>query len=65
MMVEKGISTTIQLSSLTGVNRNTLSQVLRGEIQPSAEAMRKLVSVLEIPPEHAGEIFFSPNLRNA
>lgn len=65
MMVEKGISTIGQLSTMTKINRNTLSQILSGMIQPSAEAMRKLVFALEIPPEKAGMIFFKLNLRSA
>jgi transcriptional regulator with XRE-family HTH domain len=65
LMIERGIKTILQLSAQTGINRNTLSQILNGEIQPSADAMRKLVSVLVIPPEKAGLIFFNPNLRIA
>ena len=64
-MIDRNISTLIALSEATGINRNTLSGVMNGKIQPSAEVMRKLVAVLEIPPEEAGKIFFSPNLRIA
>ncbi|WP_270167497.1 helix-turn-helix domain-containing protein [Paenibacillus sp. SYP-B4298] len=65
IMIDRGISTIVQLSAVTGVNRNTLSNILNGESQPSAEVMRKLVAALEIPPEQAGRIFFNPNLRIA
>ncbi|WP_312151050.1 helix-turn-helix domain-containing protein [Paenibacillus odorifer] len=65
LMIENGISTIIQLSSLTRISRNTLSQVLNGQIQPSATVMHKLVEVLKITPEQAGLIFFNPNLRVA
>ncbi|WP_370872343.1 helix-turn-helix domain-containing protein [Paenibacillus zeirhizosphaerae] len=64
-MIDNGISTIIQLSSSTGISRNTLSQVLNGQIQPSASVMQKLVESLKIPPERAGLIFFNPNLRIA
>lgn len=64
LMVEKGINTIIELSDKTGVNRNTLSQVLSGEIQPSSDVMDKLVVTLDINPETAGKIFFSCTLRS-
>ncbi|MBE5966982.1 MAG: helix-turn-helix transcriptional regulator [Lachnospiraceae bacterium] len=63
-MIDRNISTITELSAKSGVNRNTLSQVLSGEIQPSSDVMDKLVSVLKIEPERAGHIFFSLDLRN-
>lgn len=63
-MVEKGIPSIIKLSLLTGVNRNTMSSVLNGETQPSSNVMYRLVDVLEIPADQAGQIFFNGNLRN-
>ncbi|MBJ6360822.1 helix-turn-helix domain-containing protein [Paenibacillus sp. GCM10012307] len=65
IMIEQGISTYRELSNRTNINRNTISQIMKGSIQPSAEAMRQLVSVLKIPPAEAGIIFFSPDLRTA
>lgn len=62
IMVDKEIPTILQLSSESGINRNTLSDILSGEIQPSAIAMKKLVSALAIPSEEAGRIFFNPDL---
>ncbi|MCR8635774.1 helix-turn-helix domain-containing protein [Paenibacillus radicis (ex Xue et al. 2023)] len=62
-MVENEIDTIIQLSGKTGINRNTLSQILNGDVQPSADAMDKLVSALMISPEKAGRIFFGKHLR--
>lgn len=64
-MIDQNISTITALSEVTGINRNTLSSVMKGKIQPSAEVMRKLVSILQIPPEEAGKIFFSQDLRIA
>lgn len=64
-MVDVGIKTTIQLSKQTGINRNTLSLILRGIVQPSAEVMDRLVDVLKIDPEAAGRIFFGTDLRTA
>jgi transcriptional regulator with XRE-family HTH domain len=64
IMIEKGIDTITELSSKSGINRNTLSLVLSGDIQPSSEVMDKLVFTLDIKPDTAGNIFFGPNLRN-
>lgn len=65
IMAEKEIKTIKELAEKTGINRNTLSNVLSGKIQPSSDIMEKLVFFLEIPPETAGRIFFSINLRTA
>lgn len=64
IMVEKHIDTITQLSELSGVGRDTLSKILSGKAQPSAGVMIKLSSALEMNPEVAGKIFFTPNLRN-
>ncbi len=64
LMLDRGITTILQLSSMSGINRNTLSHILDGKIQPSAVAMKKLVATLMIPPEQAGQIFFGLDLRN-
>lgn len=65
IMAEKEIKTIKELAEKTGINRNTLSNVLSGKIQPSSDVMEKLVFFLEIPPETAGRIFFNINLRTA
>lgn len=64
LMIEKEIETITELAEKTGVGRTTISKVLNGNEQPSAEVMGKLISVLDIEPKTAGEIFFSQNLRN-
>ncbi len=63
-MAEKQMNVT-ELSRASGVSRACLGSILNGKSQPSAEVMNKLVSALEIPPETAGSIFFSRNLRIA
>ena len=57
IMAEKEIKTIKELAEKTGINRNTLSNILN--------VMEKLVFSLEIPPEKAGRIFFSLILRTA
>ena len=65
VMIDNKVNTITELSEKTGINRNTLSKILRGVIQPSSDAMDRLVFVLNIEPENAGKIFFTHNLRNA
>lgn len=65
LMIDAQIDTIRELSEKTGVNRNTLAQVFNGKIQPSSEVMGRLVTVLNIEPRTAGEIFFNQNLREA
>lgn len=64
LMVDKGLEKIVDLSDASGVDRNTLSKVISGEIQPSSAVMDKLVAALEMEPKIAGEIFFTHNLRN-
>ena len=63
-MIEKGVERISDLSKASGVCRNTLSGVLRGNAQPSADVMGRLITTLEIQPAQAGEIFFSVNLHD-
>lgn len=65
IMVEQNLEKIIDLSSASTVDRNTLSKILNGDIKPSTTVIEKLMSALHIPPERAGTIFFSINLRNA
>ena len=65
IMAEKEINTIKELADKSGINRNTLAQVFKGEKQPSSDVMEKLVATLEIEPERAGRIFFSHNLLTA
>lgn len=63
IMVEKKLDKIIDLSAASKVDRNTLSKVINGDIKPSTTVIEKLMSTLGIPPERAGAIFFSLNLR--
>ena len=65
IMVEQGMEKIIDLSKASTIDRNTLSKVLNGDIKPSTTAIEKLMDTLKIPPEKAGVIFFTPNLRKA
>lgn len=64
IMVEQNLDKIIDLSIASTVDRNTLSKIINGDAKPSTTVIEKLMSTLHIPPEKAGAIFFSPNLRN-
>ncbi len=64
IMVEKNLDKIVNLSAASTVDRNTLSKVINGDVKPSTTVIEKLMSALQIPPERAGAIFFSVNLRN-
>lgn len=63
IMIDKGLEKIIDLSDASGVDRNTLSKVLSGDMKPSTTVIEKLMYALDIVPEKAGLIFFKPNLR--
>lgn len=63
IMVEQKLEKIIDLSAASTVDRNTLSKVINGEVKPSTTVIEKLMSALQIPPERAGAIFFSLDLR--
>ena len=65
IMIDKGIGTISELAKVSGVNRNTLSDVFNEKNKPSSDVMYKLVKSLQIPSARAGEIFFKTNLRTA
>lgn len=65
IMIDKGIGTISELAKVSGVNRNTLSDVFNEKNKPSSDVMYKLVKSLQIPSARAGEIFFKTNLRAA
>lgn len=61
-MIDKDIGTIVELSDMTGVNRNTLGLIFNGKVQPTAPVMKKLISVLGLDSDKAGEIFFKQKL---
>lgn len=64
-MLDRGIETALELSEKTGINRNTVGDILRGKTQPTSTAMYRIAEVLSIEPADAGRIFFSHDLRSA
>lgn len=64
LMIDNGIKTTVELSEISGIDRNVLGATLSGSKRPSSRTMYALVKALHISPEDAGKIFFTDNLRN-
>ena len=58
-MIQAGIDSIVELSEKTTVNRNTLGDILNGQIFPSSDVMVKIGETLSLPPEKCGAIFFS------
>lgn len=61
-MAEAGITTIDGLSKASGVNRNTLSDVLSKKIYPSSAVMSKIAAALDLDGHRAGSIFFARKL---
>ena len=61
-MIDAGINTVSELSERSGVNRNTLGDILNEKIYPSSDVMARIADTLSLPPESAGRIFFKPEL---
>ena len=64
LMIDHNLEKIGDLAAISGANRVTLGNILRGKTQPSAEVMVKLVNALQIPWTDAEEIFFSSVLHN-
>ena len=58
-MVDADCGTITKLAQASGLSNNTISHILSGKTQPSAEVMCKLIDTLKIPTSKAGQIFFS------
>lgn len=61
-MAEARINSIIALSEATGVNRNTLSDILNDKIRPSGTVIEKIAKALSLDAESIGRIFFTYGL---
>ncbi len=61
-MIDMGINTVAELSERSGVNRNTLGDILNEKIYPSSDVMARISDALSLPGEKAGQIFFTKRL---
>ena len=53
-MIDAGIDTIQDLSDKSGINRNTLSDILKEKIYPSSDVMVRLANTLSLPTEKCG-----------
>lgn len=65
MMIEKGFDTIGKLANAAGLDRNTVSDVVKGKKRPSTNVIEKLMIALDMNNSAAGLIFFVPIIRNA
>lgn len=61
-MLDKKITTIEGLSNASGVNRNTVSDVLNGKIRPTSTVIEKISMALDLDGSAIGRIFFSQKL---
>jgi len=62
LMIENDLEKISKLSVKSGIDRNTLSKVLKGKIRPTSSVMDKLAKALNIPTQDIGPIFFCKDL---
>ena len=61
-MLDAGITTITELSSVSSVSRNTLGGILDGNIRPSSNVIEKIAHALSLSGDDIGTIFFSQKL---
>lgn len=61
-MVEANIDSYLQLEESTGLNRTTLSNIVKGEQKPSYDTIVVLADSLHLTYEEIGRIFFTNEL---
>ena len=57
-MIDKDFTTIESLSNASGVNRNTISDILSGKSRPSSAVIERLSDTLGFDGETIGRIFF-------
>ena len=61
-MLDKEFTTIEALSNASGVNRNTVGDILNGKIRPTSTVIEKISMTLELDGSAIGRIFFSQKL---
>ena len=61
-MIDADLDEIKKLSEVTGINRNTLGDVLNGKIIPSTDVIMRLAKALNLSSARLGEIFFATSL---
>ena len=61
-MIDAKIDTIAALSEKSGVNRNTIGDILNGKIRPSGTVIEKIAKALSLDGAQIGRIFFKEEL---
>lgn len=61
-MIEADIESYLQLEAVTGINRSTLSGIVKGEQKPSYDTMIALADGMHLKYDEIGRIFFAKEL---
>lgn len=61
-MIDADFDNYIQLEERTGVNRSTLTNILKGEQKPSYDTIEKLADAFHLRYDEIGAIFFAQEL---
>ena len=64
-MIDADLDEIKKLSEVTGINRNTLGDVLNGKIIPSTDVIMRLSKALNLSSARLGEIFFTTELTSS
>ena len=56
-MLDCGIKTNKQLSEITGINRNTIGDLMNGKLKPTMGVIYNIANALNLTSERAGNIF--------
>lgn len=62
VMIDANIPTITGLADASGVDRNTLGNILSEKTKPSATAIEKIAAALSLSGEDIGRIFFAQEL---
>ena len=57
-MIEANIDSYTELSDITGIDKTTISSILKGERNPSYDTLVKFIDALHLTYEEIGIIFF-------
>ena len=61
-MIDADFDSYLQLEETTGINRSTLTNILKGEQKPSYDTIEKLADALHLQYDEIGAIFFAREL---
>lgn len=61
-MIEADMDSYTELANATGIDKSTISSIVKGEQKPSYDTLCKLIDALHINYDEIGRIFFANTL---